>query len=122
MLPSFLVILILSSAIWRLSSLVANETGPFHMFKRFRMYCGTLCEDHLFWRRFHLYELVNCEWCLSMWMGFIIVPLYYLFGNVVTWLALPLALSCYAIVIKQSVHVLQEVCSYLVHLQKEGGE
>lgn len=109
---------IITSAMWRVASLIANEMGPFHMLKNFRHYCGELCEDHLFWRRFHLYELVTCEWCLTVWMGVVATVMYYFLGKITVWLALPFALSAGAIVIKLSVHVLHELCSYLVALQE----
>jgi hypothetical protein len=111
-------IVIISTAMWRVASLISNEMGPWHMLKRFRHYCGTLCEKHRFWRNFHLYELITCEWCNTVWMGLVAVPLYLLFGKLVVWLALPFALSAYAIFIKLIVNILQELCRYLVKARK----
>lgn len=61
---------ILALTLWRVSNLVANESGPAHSFKRFRIIARGLCIfGPRFWRWFHFYELVSCEYCNSVWLG-----------------------------------------------------
>lgn len=76
-------LLILSLAVWRLSSLFTGEDGPFEMFAVLRAKGG---------------ELLNCLWCLSMWIGLIVFVAYAFWPVVVFWACLPFALSAAAIV------------------------
>ncbi|HJR79528.1 MAG TPA: DUF1360 domain-containing protein [Anaerolineales bacterium] len=105
----------LSLAAWRLASLVANEDGPWFMFKRFRGRAEAWCKRYRFCRELGLYELVTCEWCSSIWIGAGLTILYLLIGETVLYLALPLALSTVAIVIKYLVEYLQTAGQPLQH-------
>ena len=84
-------LLILGFATWRLSSLLANEDGPFKIFKRFR--------DWICFKHPGIGEGLTCEWCNSVWIGTIIVIAYYL-TKFTVWLCLPLALSTITVMIK----------------------
>jgi len=97
----------LALAAWRLASLVANEDGPWQMFKRLRQRAEQWCNKYRFCRELGLYELVTCEWCNSIWIGVIITVLYIWIGNTILYIALPLALSTVAIIIKYVVELLQ---------------
>lgn len=97
----------LALAAWRLASLVANEDGPWFIFKRFRLRAEQWCNKYRFCRELGLYELVSCEWCNSIWIGVIITALYLWLGNTILYIALPLALSTVAILIKYVVELLQ---------------
>jgi len=97
----------LSLAAWRLASLIANEDGPWMMFKRFRQLAERWCNNYRFCREFGLYELVECEWCNSVWIGVGLTILYLWLGEAILYLAIPLALSTVVIVIKYVVQLLQ---------------
>ena len=97
----------LALAAWRLASLVANEDGPWQMFKRLRQRAEQWCNKYRFCRELGLYDLFACEWCNSIWIGAGLTILYLWIGGAILYLALPLALSTVAIIIKYIVQLLQ---------------
>ena len=102
---------IIISATWRISSLFANETGPFYVFVKLREYCNYLCKTNKFCSALHLYELIECEWCNSVWFGTLFTILWLFIGHTFIVIILPLTISAWAIFIK-----------YLVEFMKKGGE
>ena len=102
----------LSLAAWRLASLIANEDGPWMMFKRFRALAERWCNNYRFCREFGLYELVECEWCNSVWIGVGLTVLYLWIGDTILYMAIPLALSTVVIIIKYIVQLLQTAQQY----------
>jgi hypothetical protein len=101
------IFFILSLAAWRLASLVANEDGPWRMFKRLRQSAEQLCKRYRFCSELGLYELFSCEWCNSIWIGAGLTLLYLWIGESILYIALPLALSTVAIILKYVVQLLQ---------------
>lgn len=99
-------IILLSFAVWRVTSLIAQEKGPFGIFERLRekvgishYASGEVCEipDKFFC------ELFSCVWCLSVWVsaGFVIA---YIFLPVPTiYFALWLSLSTITIMVNDGV-------------------
>lgn len=67
-------------AVWRVTHLIANESGPWDIFLRLRRSAG----------QGTLAELVSCFYCLSIWISLLFV--WFVTGGVVerivTWLAL----------------------------------
>jgi hypothetical protein len=115
---SLQVFLYLALAAWRLASLVANEDGPWFIFKRIRLRAEQWCNKYRFCRELGLYELFSCEWCNSIWIGAIITGLYLWLGDTILYLALPLALSTVAIVIKYVVELLQTAQQFFERANK----
>lgn len=103
----------LSLAAWRLASLVANEDGPWMIFKRFRLRAEQWCNKYRFCRDLGLYELVTCEWCNSIWIGIGVTLTYLWIDEAVLYIALPLALSTVVILIKYLVQFLQAAHQFL---------
>lgn len=97
----------LALAAWRLASLLANEDGPWYMFKRLRQLAERWCNKYRFCRELGLHELITCEWCNSVWIGIGLTVLYLWIGEAILYLALPFALSTVAIIIKYIVQILQ---------------
>lgn len=110
---SIQVFFYLALAAWRLASLVANEDGPWQMFKRLRERAELWCKKYKFCSDFGLYELFSCEWCNSLWIGAGLTLLYLWLGNAVLYFALPLAFSTVVIVIKYVVQLLQTAQQFL---------
>ena len=108
----------LSLAAWRLASLIANEDGPWQMFKRLRVRAEEWCKKYRFCREFQLHELLCCEWCNSVWIGAGLTLLYLLIGETILYLAIPLALSTVVIVIKHIVQLLQTAQQFLESTNK----
>jgi len=98
----------LSLAAWRLASLVANEDGPWMIFKRLRQRAEQWCQKYRFCNELGLYELFSCEWCNSIWIGAGLTLLYLWNGESILYIALPLALSTVVILIKYLVEFLQK--------------
>lgn len=107
------IFLFLALAAWRLASLVANEDGPWQIFKRIRQRAELWCKQYKFCSDFGLYELFSCEWCNSVWIGAGLTLLYLWMGDSILYIALPLALSTVAIVIKYIVEFLQSAQQFL---------
>ena len=108
--PTLHLILLLAAA-WRLSNLVAHEDGPSLMFARLRK---SASRSKARWvRKFGLVQLLNCEYCLSVWFGFALTLAYGLtnLGSIVGvgWFVVPLALSTGAIIIKHIVFLIKSV-------------
>ena len=112
------IFLYLGLAAWRLASLLANEDGPWMMFKRLRQAAEQWCNQYRFCRELGLHDLVACEWCNSVWIGAGLTLLYLWIGESILYLALPLALSTVAIIIKYVVQVLQSAKQFLETDQK----
>ena len=108
----------LSLAAWRLASLVANDDGPWMIFKRLRSRAEQWCKKYKFCRELGLYELVTCEWCNSVWIGVGLTALYLWVGEAILYIALPLALSTVAIIIKYVVQLLQSAQQILDNSNK----
>ena len=98
---------------WRLASLVANEDGPWHIFKRIRQQAEQWCKQYKFCSDLGLYELFSCEWCNSIWIGTGLTLLYLWLGDAILYIAMPLALSTVAIIIKYVVQILQTTQQFL---------
>lgn len=91
-------LLILIGATWRLSSLLADESGPFDIFTRLRYLVGVRFDENsqpygenVFAKAF------TCVWCISIWMGTVLVIIYSLVPTFTFWICLPFALSAGAI-------------------------
>jgi hypothetical protein len=110
---SLTIFFYLGLAAWRLASLVANEDGPWLMFKRLRQHAEQWCNRYKFCRELGLYELVSCEWCNSIWIGVGLTLLYLWIGETILYLSLPLAFSTVAIIIKYIVELLQTAQQFL---------
>jgi hypothetical protein len=108
----------LALAAWRIASLVANEDGPWQMFKRFRQRAEYWCNNYRFCRELGLYDLLACEWCNSVWIGAGFTVLYLWIGEAILYIALPLALSTVAIIIKYIVQILQTTQQFLEDTKK----
>lgn len=108
----------LALAAWRLASLVANEEGPWQMFKRLRERAEQWCRNYRFCREFGLYDLFACEWCNSIWIGTGLTLLYLWMGETILYFAIPLALSTVVIMIKYVVQFLQTAQQFLEDTNK----
>ncbi len=92
-------LIILALAIWRLSSLLTAEEGPYGIFSKFRDRAGVFYIGNRVDAYGELAKLFSCTWCLSVWIGAIASVAYYYLREPIVWLSLPLALSAAAIVV-----------------------
>ena len=56
---SLTIFFYLSLAAWRLASLVANEDGPWQIFKRIRQRAEQWCKEYKFCRDLGVYEIFS---------------------------------------------------------------
>lgn len=89
-----LLFIILSLSTWRLASLLVNEIGPFDMFLKIR--------DEYYNRKYlHKFMNLDCVWCISVYLGWIIAFLHLGFTFDVFFYGI--ALSASAIIIESIV-------------------
>lgn len=95
-------IVILGLATWRISSLLVNENGPFHVFRKIREMAGIKYQDdfkYLVPSTFFA-ELLDCVWCSSVWVSFFVAALYFVSPERAPIIFLPFALSAIAILVE----------------------
>lgn len=90
-------ILIYGLAVWRLSSLLVSEAGPFHIFQWVRERVGIRHFDdgtvaaipgNIF------AQILSCVWCASLWISFVFIQ---------NGIAVVLAISAIAILVEKAV-------------------
>jgi hypothetical protein len=84
-------LLLIGLATWRLTSLLADEEGPWNIFGKLRKLLGVEPEGQNFFSK-----MFNCHFCLSMWSAIAVCLFYFLTSPVVV---LPLAASAISIMI-----------------------
>jgi hypothetical protein len=95
---------VLALAVWRLSSLIVYERGPFDVFQKVRERVGIQHDDAgmvTATPETLLGGIFGCLWCLSVYVGLIAALCAYFWPSVTFWLALPLALSGGAILVER---------------------
>lgn len=108
--PTIHLVLLIAS-VWRLSNLIVHEAGPSYVFARLRKWAS---KSRAKWvRKFGLVDLLNCEYCVSVWFGVALSLAYGMTipGSIigVGWFVIPLALSTGAILIKHIVFLIKSV-------------
>jgi hypothetical protein len=83
---NFVTLLILSLATWRISSLLTQEDGPWLVFQKIRD------------RTHSITTVLECVWCLSIWVAASLVIIVYFFPEAVI-LFTPFAISTVAILV-----------------------
>lgn len=95
-----LIFLIYILAVWRISNLFVNESGPFDMFLRIRKLTGIVHDsqkrpveipDNVF------AGVLSCVWCFSIWVAFFMTILIFVSPTASLIFELPFALSAGAI-------------------------
>lgn len=93
-------LVVLALAVWRASSLLVQEEGPFEIFARFRYRIGVrYTKTNVAIGNNELAKLFTCVWCLSVWIGALAALAWWLAPGPVSLCALPFALSAGAILI-----------------------
>jgi hypothetical protein len=92
-------LLILGLATWRISSMIVQEAGPFHIFTKLREKTGIIHdpdEEILQIPDRFFAGIFSCVWCCSIYLGIFWTVAWLLWPGMV-YLALPFALSALAI-------------------------
>jgi len=100
-------LLIIGLAVWRVSSLIVHEEGPWAVFRRLRYWVGERPEitmnrggDRQDSCTNHFCRGYICVACNSMWLGAIAVVLYMFLPSLTLLFCLPFAFSALAVVIE----------------------
>ncbi len=90
--------ILIGMAVWRLSSLLANEDGPFDVFARIRNLLGVQYDknNETFGTNW-ISKGIICVWCNSVWVAAFVA--IYFSDDFATWLIHTFALSTTAIII-----------------------
>jgi len=117
---STIEIAILVLAVWRLSSLLADEDGPFDFLEKLRTWFWIRERDgerlvappptdgrSIIARLYittkkTLADGMLCRWCSSVWFGIIFTGIYFIWPGV-TWIAFPFALSTLSIMVDAAI-------------------
>lgn len=95
---------LLGLGVWRLTSLLVEEDGPWDIFARLRHRVGVRYnENSKPFGKNVVAEGLTCMWCASIWIGAVFSLLYLLTPRTTLCLALPLALSAVAILLNRVV-------------------
>ena len=103
-------LILLTFATWRLGSLIRNESGPYKIFDKFRDWAGITevyeGEDRvLYGNGTVISEILECFWCLSIWVAMFICVLAAA-GGLITWQQVffsILATSAISIIIEEKI-------------------
>lgn len=93
--------LILALATWRISNLLVNEDGPGDIFTRLRALVGVRYDDVTFQPSASndVAEAFTCIWCMSVWVGLILMIAWSLWPQPALWIATVFALSAGVIIV-----------------------
>lgn len=87
-------LIVYALAVWRLSHLLVDEMGPLGMFDLIRRAANKLRLDGAF----------SCVWCMSVWVGALMVLAHAIAPLAAFYGALILALSAGAIIVQEVVN------------------
>lgn len=89
-------------AVWRITSLLMNEAGPYNVLHRLRFWAGIRHNrENAPIATTELAKVFQCHWCLSLWVSLVfVVGLCFSPGWTFT-AALPFALSAVSILIAE---------------------
>jgi hypothetical protein len=91
-------VIVLGLAIWRLSSLISRESGPYNIFALLRFRTGVVYNKMS--EEIPSSELsrgILCLWCVSIWISIPLCALYFFFPVWAIFMCLPFAVSAVAI-------------------------
>ena len=95
-------VIIYGMAVWRMASMLVNETGPWNMFLKLRYWAGIehegMIPDNFFG------GVLSCVWCTSIWIAFFFTVFLLLSPKWSLVLAVSLSFSTVAIIIDKIVN------------------
>ncbi len=95
---------ILGLAVWRLTSMIVNEDGPFYLFERFRYKIGIRrSETGSQFGTNVIAEALSCVWCSSVWVSGFVLAMFVVTPRLTLIVSLILTLSSIAILIEKVV-------------------
>lgn len=100
---TFVTLLILGLASWRVANFLVMEDGPYDISGKFRHFIGVRYAEHnaIPFGTNIVAQAFTCVWCLSFWVSLLMVLIYYFMGDflIMQGVALILALSTIVILL-----------------------
>ena len=96
----FTDIIILGLAVWRLSSLISRESGPYNIFALLRFRAGVVynkMSEEI--PSSELSKGILCLWCVSVWISIPLGILYFFLPMFTIFACIPFAISALAILV-----------------------
>lgn len=104
MIETFFYLLILSLAVWRLTSLLVREDGPWNVLARFRTAIGVHYDEYSKpYGTNMLASALTCTWCASVWISAFAALFCETSQTFVGYVLTALALSALSILIDEAV-------------------
>ena len=99
---------VLALAVFRLTSLLVNEAGPWDIFHLLRRKAGITYDQYSHKVTDNeLGRMLLCSWCTSMWVSFGVVLVWAVLPDWGIYLFLPFALSSVSIVVQEALDKLK---------------
>ena len=91
--------LIFGLSVWRISSLLVNEDGPWDIFRHIREWVGIkdLGAEGVFIPNGFWPGFFSCIWCASLWISLIVLGAWLMWPSVTWWACVAFSLSSIAI-------------------------
>ena len=97
-------LIVMAFAIWRISSMLVAEDGPWEIFSRLRYVLGIKPDDMgVDYPTNEVAKALMCVWCTSVWISIVVSILAHFNQGLVVAILLPLCLSGVAIVVNRVV-------------------
>lgn len=100
---------ILTFAVWRLSSLLSQENGPGDVFAKLRERLGVEEDELSRYGTSIASNLIVCLWCLSLWLGLITAIFYHILPGETVAVAIVFGLSAGAILMEETLDKLMRL-------------
>lgn len=98
-------------AVWRITSLVSLEDGPWDIFAKFRHFIGVRYDEYsqptIFKNTFA--KGIVCVWCASVWFAFVGAILSPYTANVLSFILNWLAISALVIAVDEAINMVSRV-------------
>jgi hypothetical protein len=98
-------------AVWRVSNMLVWEYGPFGLFLGIRSMFGIRHTQDGQPMSFSHRNILNCVWCVSVWVGTAFVITWLWFPTIVFWVSLVLTFSAIACVLDYIKHLAMKAMS-----------
>lgn len=86
--PSWLSFVIYSLAVFRLSVLLSDDTGPFKMFQKLRSKLKKEAKTNTVVKKSDVAEGIQCKRCSGVWFAILVTAFVYSRERLVDWVAM----------------------------------
>lgn len=96
--------LLLALAVWRVTSLLVQEDGPYDVFAKLRRFIGVYYDEYSVKRGKNVVaSAMTCVWCFSVWIALLFVLLFGETTSIAVFFVDWMSVSAIAIVVNEVV-------------------